>query len=99
MKNDAHGDARDIARARARYLLAHYPSLSSEELFELRHWFGKTASSFDVAMLSMDEGIKQNYKAFRREHVDRITLPDVAKFLAYWVAMAAVTLTIVMFRI
>ena len=99
MKNDAHGDARDIARARARNLLARYPSLSSEELVELRHWFGKTASSLDVAMLSMDEDIKENYEAFKADQIDRITLPDAAKFLAFWVAMAGVTLIIVLFRI
>ena len=83
MKNDAHGGARDIARARARNHLALYPSLTSEELVELRHWFCKTASSLDVAMLSMDEDIKENYEAFKAEHIDRITLPDVAKCLAF----------------
>ncbi|MBY6013297.1 hypothetical protein KUV75_00040 [Qipengyuania gaetbuli] len=98
MKNDARGDAREIARARARDLFAHYPSLSTEELVELKHWFGKTASSLDVAMLSMDEGIEENYDAFRAEHIDRITLPDVVKLLAFWVALAGVTLTIVLFR-
>ena len=99
MKNDAHGDARDIARARARNLLARYPSLSSEELVDLRHWFGKTASSLDVAMLSMDDDIKESYEAFKADQIDRITLPDVAKFLAFWVVMAGVTLIIVLFRI
>ena len=99
MKNETHGDARDIARARARNFLALYPSLSSEDLAELKHWFDKEASSLDVAMLSMDENLKGNYAAFKAQHIDRITLLDVAKFLAFWVAMAAVTLTIVLFRI
>jgi hypothetical protein len=99
MKNDSHGSARDIARARARNLLALYPSLTSEELIELRHWFCKTASSLDVAMLSMDEDIRENYEAFKAENIDRITLSDVAKFFAFWVAMAGLPLIIVLFRI
>jgi len=90
MKNQNHGETREQARLRARQLLTLYPSLSAEELVELKLWFARRASSYDVALLSMDDKTAEAYLAFRRKHLDPFDITDGLKFVAFWSAMLGV---------
>ena len=56
---------------RAAQLLARYPAISTAELGDLKHWYRKDASAYDVASLASRDDIASGYRAFRADHVDR----------------------------
>jgi len=78
----AEPEARALRRAEIARLLARYPDLDDRARTDLTGWFAREASSFDVAMLSCDEGIAEQYRAFRAEHIDRLRPRDWARGLA-----------------
>ena len=73
------------ARARRRdeiaHLLARYPHLEPDARDELAEWFARHASSHDIAMLSLNDGIADQYRAYRAEHIDRLRPRDWARGL------------------
>ena len=62
-------------------LLSRYPELAEAELAELKRWFTKEASAFEVASLSSKDELRANYRAFRAEHVDRLTTAELAAII------------------
>ena len=75
-------EARAVRRAEIVRLLARYPHLDDDARRELTDWFAREASSLDVAMLSCHEGVTEQYRAFRAEHIDRLRPKDWARGLA-----------------
>ncbi|MFX7098666.1 hypothetical protein ABTH97_20045, partial [Acinetobacter baumannii] len=63
-------------------LLGSYPAITPDELALLQRWFRSQASALDVATVACNEAIAPGYRQFRRDHIDRFTLGDVAKGLA-----------------
>jgi hypothetical protein len=76
-------------------LLARYPELDASELADLKHWYRKEASAYDVASMASRDDVRPGYRAFRAEHVDRFTGADVAKGALFALAMAGIAYAIV----
>jgi hypothetical protein len=74
----ATGDRFDYAEA----LLARYPQLSADELGDLQQWFRSEASAFEVASLASKDSLREPYRRFRAEHVDRLRLKDAVIMMA-----------------
>ena len=83
-------EARAQRRAEIARILARYPHLDDQARTELTGWFASEASSLDIAMLSCDEGLAEQYRAFRAEHVDRLRPRDWARGLAVAALVVAV---------
>lgn len=62
-------------------LLGRYPAISQDELNDLKHWFRKEASAFEVASLASKETITTGYTRFRQEHIDVFSFRDIGKGL------------------
>ena len=52
-------------------LLNSYPDISEEQLGELKHWFKKEASAFEVASIASKHPV--GYAKFRAEHIDKFS--------------------------
>jgi hypothetical protein len=63
-------------------LLCRYPRLDQAELADLKRWFSREASAFDIASLASREELSEPYAQFRAEHVDRFTARDLTIMLA-----------------
>ncbi|MCV0384444.1 MAG: hypothetical protein K5799_13510 [Erythrobacter sp.] len=61
---------------RVETLLNLYPVVSEEELQDLKRWFRKDASAFEVASMASKQ--PSGYARFRADHVDRLTGFDMA---------------------
>jgi hypothetical protein len=59
-------------------LIARYPNTTEAEVEDLKRWFKKEASAFDVASLASKDSIHAGYKAFRADHIDRFRAKDYA---------------------
>lgn len=59
-------------------VLQRYPNIEQYELADLKHWFNKEASAFEVASLASKDHLKEPYGKFRAEHLDRLSLRDIA---------------------
>ena len=59
-------------------LLLRYPEITETELADLKRWFTKEASAFEVASLSSKDELRQQYRAFRAEHIDRLGAVELA---------------------
>lgn len=70
-----------VRRARIEAMLANYPDVSADQLSELRHWFDREASAFDVAMVASNESINHGYRQFKAEHIDRFTMKEIVRAL------------------
>jgi hypothetical protein len=70
------GETSPRKRAHAEAILARYPELGREELADLLHWYRREASAMDVALLASNEAIRERYRAFRRDHVERFSLKE-----------------------
>ena len=79
-------------RLRAIALLERYPSLEGHELKELRNWFLRQATALDVGMVASEHHIRENYKAFRNQNLDRFTMKDAV--IALLMIMAVVLLAV-----
>jgi len=90
-------EARARRRAEIARLLARYPDLDEPARRELTDWFAREASSLDVAMLSCHEGVADQYRAFRSEHIDRLRPSDWMRGLAV-AAVFIGLLTLVLWR-
>jgi len=76
-------DTPERARRRAEIArhLARYPHLTDEARRDLADWFAREASSLDVALLSQEESVAEQYRAWRAAHVDRLRPADWARGL------------------
>jgi hypothetical protein len=70
------GETSPQRRAHAEAILARYPELDAGELAELLHWYRREASAMDVALVASNEAIRERYRAFRHDHVDRFSLKE-----------------------
>lgn len=59
-------------------LITRYPDTTEAEVQDLKKWFIKEASAFEVASLASKESIHANYAAFRAEHIDVFKAKDYA---------------------
>lgn len=57
-------------------LLSRYPAIAPDEVEDLKRWFNKEASAFDVASLASIESIHASYVAFRADHIDGLKARD-----------------------
>ena len=62
-------------------LLLRYPEIAEIELADLKRWFTKEASAFEVASLSSKDELRQQYRAFRAEHIDRLGAVELAAII------------------
>lgn len=68
-------------------LITRYPDTTEAEVQDLKKWFTKEASAFEVASLASKESIHASYAAFRADHIDAFNAKD------YAVAMAVIAIT------
>ena len=68
-------------------LITRYPETTEAEVQDLKKWFTKEASAFEVASLASKESIHANYAAFRSDHIDSFSAKD------YAVAVAVIAIT------
>ena len=66
-------------------LLTRYPLVDSNELNDLKRWFGKEATALDVGLIASDPSLAKPYRRFAEEHIDPLTTKDIL-----YVAAAAV---------
>jgi hypothetical protein len=71
-------------------LLSRYPQLEGAELADLKRWFAKEASAFDVASLASKEELREPYTRFRADHVDRFSARDLMYILVGLAVVAGV---------
>lgn len=89
--NELNPSATALARrAHVEALLAAYPDVTPPEHELLVNWFRKEASSLDVGMIASNPDIARGYRLFRQQHVDRFTLADLGKGLAFACAMVLI---------
>jgi len=69
-------------------LLARYPHLDEVELADLKRWFSKEASAFDIASLASKEELNGAYALFRAEHLDRFSARDLMVILIVFALVA-----------
>lgn len=84
----------EAERAQVEGVLGRYPNIDPSETQELVRWF-REASALDVAMVASNEGIRDAYAQFRRDHVDRFKLRDIALAIGFAVLCALVVAGIV----
>ena len=60
----------------AEHLLSRHPAITEDEVEDLKRWFNKEASAFEVASLASKERIHAGYTAFRADHIDGIKARD-----------------------
>lgn len=82
-RNPTAASMADARRAHIEALLAAYPDVTPEERTMLINWFGKEASSLDVAMVASNPAVERGYRKFRADHVDRFTLKDMGRALLF----------------
>ncbi|MFA7601406.1 MAG: hypothetical protein WCY29_00235 [Novosphingobium sp.] len=75
--------------------LAEYPDLTSETLADVIAWFRKEASAYDVAMVASNAAIAERYRRFRADHIDRLTIKDLMKGVAFAAAIAVIGVLII----
>lgn len=67
-------NAQTIRRAKIESLLKKYPNVNTDEQAALIRWFKREATALDVALLSGIDELKPAYKAFRSDHIDRVSV-------------------------
>ncbi len=70
-------------------MLRDYPDVEPATLDTLLSWFRHEASSMDVAMLSSVDDLKDEYCAFRKDHLDRSANAEVLIWSVLVVAAVA----------
>ena len=56
-------------------LLNRYPDVSDEEVVQLKRWFGKQASAFEIASIASKN--PAGYGQFRSDHIDKFTIVEM----------------------
>tara|TARA_R100001126_G_scaffold79201_1_gene47620 strand:+ start:313 stop:609 length:297 start_codon:yes stop_codon:yes gene_type:complete len=70
-------------------ILQRYPDIDDAELADLKRWFCKEASAFEVASLAGKDSVERQYGEFRKAHVDRLTPLEIAAAMAVVVVLLA----------
>ncbi len=91
--NSASGATQPVRNVE--HLVARYPDLAEPELEELLHWYRREASAHDIATLAMNERLRDGYRRFRADHIDRLRPFDMIRALAFLGLSAAVIAGIV----
>ncbi|ABD27627.1 hypothetical protein Saro_3192 [Novosphingobium aromaticivorans DSM 12444] len=94
MSNTLAASAADARRAHVEALLSAYPDVTPEERELLVNWFRKDATALDVALVASNPAAERGYRRFRAQHVDRFTLKDMGRALAFAAAIAVCILLI-----
>lgn len=94
MSNSLAASAADARRAHVEALLSAYPDVTPEERELLVNWFRKDATALDVALVASNPAAERGYRRFRAQHVDRFTLKDMGRALAFAAAIAVCILLI-----
>ncbi|GEM_PF-963379 len=76
-------------RLQAEGLLRQYPTISEEEIGQLRHYFRKQASALDIGTIASNDALRSGYRQFRADHVDKIGLRDMGIALGLLALVAA----------
>lgn len=72
MNNERADSANLSARFdRIEVLLNSYPDVTDEQLRELKRWFNKEASAFEIASLASKAPV--GYGKFRADHIDKFS--------------------------
>ena len=71
-------------------LLQRYPDISEDELDDLKRWFVKEASAFEIASLSSKDATSAGYRRFRSEHIDPFNASDLLKGAAMLACLVAI---------
>lgn len=82
-------------RASIEAALANYPHLPPEQLSDVLQWFRSEASSLDVGLIASNPAIEQPYRAFRADHVDRMTWRDGVRAIVFTLVVIAILIGIV----
>lgn len=77
MSFQATGGNSAVERARIEAILARYPDVSESELSRLKHWFERVATPLDFGMLASDPAVSERYRAYRKDHHDRLKIRDI----------------------
>lgn len=79
MENKQYNDVNpDQRRLQIEAALAEYPQLPSDSVDDIIAWFKREATAFEVGILASNSAIYDNYRRFRRDHIDRLTIPEIA---------------------
>ncbi len=70
-------------------ILQRYPDIDDGELADLKRWFGKEASSFEVASLASKDSVQRQYGEFRTAHIDCLTTAERVAAVAIAVILLA----------
>ena len=70
------------------YLLNSYPNVSDEQLSDMKRWFAKEASAFEVASLAGKHPV--GYGQFRADHIDKFSTFEMLLVAAIACAIFAV---------
>ena len=70
-------------------ILQRYPDIDDAELADLKRWFCKEASAFEVASLAGKDSVERQYGEFRKAHVDRLTALEIAAAAAVAIVLLA----------
>jgi len=78
MNNNDPGTVRGADRFdQIEALLKSYPHISDGQVDDLKTWWEKEASAFDIASLASKDYLKEGYSRFRAEHIDCFKPKDV----------------------
>src|SRR5690606_15831007 len=80
------------ALQRIEALLAAYPGVTHDELEHLRRGFAREATALDVGLIAGNGAVAEGYRRFRAEHIDPLTLADLARAGGVPAAGAAIAL-------
>lgn len=58
--------------------LAHYPHVTAVQLSDIISWFRREASAMEVASLASNPAIQPQYRQFRNQHIDRLSVGEIA---------------------
>lgn len=86
--------AADARRAHVEALLSAYPAVTPQEHNLLVNWFRNDATALDVGLVASNPAAERGYRRFRAEHLDRFTIADMARALAFAGVIAVVVLLI-----
>lgn len=94
MSSQTDGGILADERARIAEVLSRYPHLSGNELSELKNWFQRVATPLDFGLLAADPAVSSQYRAYRKDHHDRLKAKDIA-MAAIMVAIVAGVIAII----
>lgn len=58
--------------------LAHYPYVTAVQLSDIISRFRREASAMEVASLASNPAIQPQYRQFRSQHIDRLSVGEIA---------------------